>query len=104
MNLDDDATSAVGLVDMEGAADGTSYTDLHTLLNAEGRWKVIAKVFHQYEPGHRSQGEPPPPPCDRPNPMPEVSPQRPSRVVEGACSLGHTTNPYGQTRVGLLRR
>lgn len=42
-------TSAVVRVDMEGAADGTSYTDFHTLLKRDGTWKVIAKVFHQYE-------------------------------------------------------
>ena len=42
-------TSAVVRVDMEDAADGTSYTDFHTLLKRDGQWKVIAKVFHQYE-------------------------------------------------------
>ncbi|MDI9894539.1 nuclear transport factor 2 family protein [Rhodococcus sp. IEGM 1381] len=42
-------TSAVVRIDMEGAADGTSYTDFHTLLKKDGRWTIIAKVFHQYE-------------------------------------------------------
>jgi hypothetical protein len=54
--LDDVATSTVVLLDMEGAADGTSYTDSTRCWTKNGRWKVIAKVFHQYEPGHRSQG------------------------------------------------
>ena len=41
-------TSAVVRIDMENAADGTDYTDFHTLLKQDGTWKVIAKVFHQY--------------------------------------------------------
>lgn len=41
-------STAVVRIDMEGAADGTDYTDFHTLLKSDGTWKVIAKVFHQY--------------------------------------------------------
>lgn len=41
-------SSAVVRIDMENAADGTDYTDFHTLLKQDGTWKVIAKVFHQY--------------------------------------------------------
>ena len=41
-------STAVVAIDMEGAADGTDYTDFHTLLKQHGQWKVIAKVFHQY--------------------------------------------------------
>lgn len=41
-------STAVVRIDMENAADGTDYTDFHTLLKQDGQWKVIAKVFHQY--------------------------------------------------------
>jgi Putative lumazine-binding len=41
-------STAVVRIDMEGAADGTDYTDFHTLIKQNGEWKVIAKAFHQY--------------------------------------------------------
>ena len=42
-------TTAVVRVDMEHDAIGTDYNDYLTLLNIEGNWKVIAKVYHQFE-------------------------------------------------------
>ncbi|MDI9894530.1 nuclear transport factor 2 family protein [Rhodococcus sp. IEGM 1381] len=42
-------TTAVVKVDMENDAIGADYTDFHTLLKQDGAWKVIAKVYHQYE-------------------------------------------------------
>lgn len=42
-------TTAVVRVDMEQDAIGADYTDFHTLLKQEGSWRVIAKVYHQYE-------------------------------------------------------
>lgn len=41
-------TAAVARVDMEQDANGADYTDFHSLLKQDGRWVVIAKVFHQY--------------------------------------------------------
>jgi putative lumazine-binding protein len=41
-------TTAVVRVDMEGDAAGADYTDFLTLIKIEGRWQVIAKVFHKY--------------------------------------------------------
>jgi hypothetical protein len=41
-------TTAVVKVDMEQDASGTSYTDNHTLLKQNGKWLIIAKVFHAY--------------------------------------------------------
>lgn len=42
-------TTAVVKVDMEKDAIGADYTDFHTLLKENGTWKVIAKVYHQYD-------------------------------------------------------
>ncbi len=42
-------TTAVVRVDMEEDAIGADYTDFHTLLKQDGRWHVIAKVYHQYD-------------------------------------------------------
>lgn len=42
-------TTAVVRVDMEHDAIGADYNDYLTLLNIEGNWKVIAKVYHQFE-------------------------------------------------------
>ncbi|MEV7135613.1 nuclear transport factor 2 family protein [Arthrobacter sp. NPDC093128] len=42
-------TTAVVRVDMENDAIGADYTDFHTLLKQDGRWTIIAKVYHQYE-------------------------------------------------------
>lgn len=42
-------TTAVVKVDMEGDAAGNDYTDNHTLLKQNGKWLIIAKVFHTYE-------------------------------------------------------
>lgn len=41
-------TTAVVRVDMERDAGGRSFTDFLTLLNFDGQWKVIAKVFKAY--------------------------------------------------------
>ncbi|GME46827.1 hypothetical protein AUEXF2481DRAFT_42230 [Neofusicoccum parvum] len=41
-------TTAVVKVDMEQDAAGADYTDFHTLIKMEGRWQIIAKVFHKY--------------------------------------------------------
>lgn len=42
-------TTAVVRVDMENDAIGADYTDFHTLLKQKGEWKIIAKVYHQYD-------------------------------------------------------
>lgn len=42
-------TTAVVRVDMENDAIGADYTDFHTLLKQDGAWKIIAKVYHQYD-------------------------------------------------------
>ncbi|MGM4886415.1 nuclear transport factor 2 family protein [Tardiphaga sp. 20_F10_N6_6] len=42
-------TTAVVRVDMEKDAIGADYTDFHTLLKDAGGWKIVAKVYHQYE-------------------------------------------------------
>lgn len=42
-------TTAVVRVDMEKDAIGADYTDFHTLIKLDGTWKVIAKVYHQFE-------------------------------------------------------
>lgn len=42
-------TTAVVRVDMEKDAIGADYTDLHTLIKMDGKWQVIAKVYHMYE-------------------------------------------------------
>jgi hypothetical protein len=41
-------TTAVVRIDMENDASGADYTDFLTLIKMEGRWQVIAKVFHKY--------------------------------------------------------
>ena len=41
-------TVAVVRVDMEQDANGADYTDFQPLLKQDGRWIVIAEVFHQY--------------------------------------------------------
>jgi hypothetical protein len=28
---------------------GADYTDFHTLINRDGTWHIVAKVFHMYE-------------------------------------------------------
>lgn len=40
--------TAVVKVDMEQNAAGAGYTDFHTLIEMEGRWQIITKVFHKY--------------------------------------------------------
>lgn len=47
--LDITPTTAVVRVDMENDANGLDFTDFHTLLKADGRWSVIAKLFHQHD-------------------------------------------------------
>ncbi|MEE1622750.1 nuclear transport factor 2 family protein [Zafaria sp. J156] len=42
-------TIAVARVDMENDAVGADYTDFHTLLKQDGEWKIVGKVYHQYE-------------------------------------------------------
>jgi hypothetical protein len=42
-------TTAVVRVDMENDAIGANYTDFHTLIKLDGRWQIIAKVYHMYE-------------------------------------------------------
>ncbi|WYZ38357.1 hypothetical protein EsH8_III_000271 [Colletotrichum jinshuiense] len=42
-------TTAVVRVEMEGTPDGPPYTDFHTLIKADGKWSIVAKVFHAYE-------------------------------------------------------
>lgn len=42
-------TTAVVRVDMEQDAIGADYNDYLTLIRIDGRWQVIAKVYHQFE-------------------------------------------------------
>lgn len=42
-------TTAVVRVDMEADAIGADYNDYLTLIKIDGAWKVIAKVYHQFE-------------------------------------------------------
>ncbi|RAI64801.1 hypothetical protein DOZ80_25375 [Pseudomonas fluorescens] len=42
-------TTAVVRVDMEKDAIGADYNDYLTLIRIEGSWKVIAKVYHQFQ-------------------------------------------------------
>lgn len=42
-------TTAVVRVDMEKDAIGADYNDYLTLIKIAGAWKVIAKVYHQFE-------------------------------------------------------
>ena len=42
-------TTAVVRVDMEKDAIGADYNDFLTLIKLAGTWKVIAKVYHQFE-------------------------------------------------------
>jgi hypothetical protein len=42
-------TTAVVRVDMEKDAIGADYNDYLTLIRINGAWKVIAKVYHQFD-------------------------------------------------------
>ena len=42
-------TTAVVRVDMENDAIGADYNDYLTLIKIDGDWKVVAKVYHQFE-------------------------------------------------------
>lgn len=42
-------TTAVVRVDMEKDAIGADYNDFLTLIRIDGQWKVVAKVYHQFE-------------------------------------------------------
>lgn len=42
-------TTAVVRIDMEKDAIGADYNDYLTLIKIDGIWKVIAKVYHQFE-------------------------------------------------------
>ena len=42
-------TTAVVRIDMEKDAIGADYNDFLTLIKLNGGWKVIAKVYHQFE-------------------------------------------------------
>ncbi|KPM39408.1 hypothetical protein AK830_g7143 [Neonectria ditissima] len=39
-------TTAVVKVDMEKDAAGFDYTDFHTMIKLDGKWQIVAKVFH----------------------------------------------------------
>jgi len=41
-------TTAVVRIDMERDAIGADYNDFLTFIKLDGRWQVIAKVFHQF--------------------------------------------------------
>jgi len=41
-------TTAVVRIDMEQDAIGADYNDFLTFIKLDGRWQVIAKVFHQF--------------------------------------------------------
>lgn len=43
------STTAVVRVDMEKDAIGADYNDYLTLIRIDGKWQVIAKVYHQFE-------------------------------------------------------
>ena len=42
-------TTAVVRIDMERDSIGADYNDYLTLIRIDGQWKVIAKVYHQFE-------------------------------------------------------
>ncbi|MEO6014520.1 MAG: nuclear transport factor 2 family protein [Devosia sp.] len=42
-------TTAVVRVDMERDALDADYTDFHTLIKLDGKWNIVAKVFHKYD-------------------------------------------------------
>lgn len=42
-------TTAVVRIELEHAADGGNYTDYHSLLKVDGKWKVVSKLFHLYD-------------------------------------------------------
>ncbi|KGA41041.1 nuclear transport factor 2 family protein [Pectobacterium odoriferum] len=42
-------TTAVVRVDMEKDAIGADYNDYLTLIRIDGKWQIIAKVYHQFE-------------------------------------------------------
>ena len=42
-------TTAVVRVEMENDAAGGDFTDYHSLIKIDGKWKVVAKLFHLYE-------------------------------------------------------
>ncbi|KAF7545332.1 hypothetical protein G7Z17_g9258 [Cylindrodendrum hubeiense] len=42
-------TTAVVKVDMENDAAGSDYTDFHTMIKLDGKWQIVAKVFHTYQ-------------------------------------------------------
>jgi len=42
-------STAVVRVDMEKDAIDADYTDFHTLIKIDGKWSIIAKVFHMYQ-------------------------------------------------------
>ncbi|OJJ36194.1 hypothetical protein ASPWEDRAFT_172980 [Aspergillus wentii DTO 134E9] len=42
-------STAMVKVDMEKDGSGRDYTDFLTLIKLDGKWEVIAKVFHVYE-------------------------------------------------------
>ncbi len=43
-----EGTAAVARVTLEDWH-GLSFTDFHSLIKEDGEWKIIAKVFHQYQ-------------------------------------------------------
>jgi hypothetical protein len=42
-------TTAVARVEMENDAAGGDFTDYHSLIKIDGKWNVVAKLFHLYE-------------------------------------------------------
>jgi hypothetical protein len=42
-------TTAVVRVDLEKDSIGADYNDYVTLLKVDGTWKVVAKIYHQFE-------------------------------------------------------
>lgn len=42
-------TMAIVRIELENAADGGNYTDYHSFIKTDGKWLIIAKLFHLYD-------------------------------------------------------
>lgn len=42
-------TMASVRIELENCGCGSDYTDYHTLMKIDGKWYVMAKLFHQYD-------------------------------------------------------
>lgn len=42
-------TTASVRIELEECGCGSNYTDYHTLMKLDGKWQVMAKLFHQYD-------------------------------------------------------